>query len=69
MCKLKLLCASIHSIIIYFFRSGGVELFVQKGKIKVENTLEARLEMLSYQVRFVFSPESLSIQFAVADAP
>ncbi|ELU18703.1 hypothetical protein CAPTEDRAFT_166040 [Capitella teleta] len=30
--------------------SGGVELFVQKGKIKVENTLEARLAMLSYQM-------------------
>lgn len=30
--------------------SGGVELLAQKGKIKVENTLESRLEMISQQM-------------------
>jgi V-type H+-transporting ATPase subunit E len=29
--------------------SGGVELYAQKGKIKVNNTLEARLEMIAGQ--------------------
>jgi len=30
--------------------AGGVELVAQNGKIKVENTLESRLELISYQM-------------------
>jgi len=30
--------------------AGGVELLAQNGKIKVENTLESRLELISYQM-------------------
>ena len=37
-------------ILIFCYRSGGVELFCDHGKIKVVNTLEARLEMMSQQV-------------------
>ncbi len=33
-----------------YFSSGGVELLAQKGKIKVQNTLESRLDMISQQV-------------------
>ena len=32
------------------FRTGGIEILAQKGKIKVDNTLEARLEMISQQI-------------------
>jgi len=31
-------------------RTGGIEILAQKGKIKVDNTLEARLEMISQQI-------------------
>merc|ERR1719320_1693248 len=31
-------------------RTGGLEILAQKGKIKVDNTLEARLEMISQQI-------------------
>ena len=33
-----------------YFRTGGIEILAQKGKIKVDNTLEARLEMISQQI-------------------
>ncbi len=32
---------------ILFFSAGGVELYTLKGKIKVDNTLEARLGMVA----------------------
>ena len=31
-------------------KTGGLEILAQKGKIKVDNTLEARLEMISMQI-------------------
>jgi len=31
-------------------RTGGLEILAQKGKIKVDNTLEARLDMISQQI-------------------
>merc|ERR1712152_80495 len=31
-------------------RTGGLEILAQKGRIKVDNTLEARLEMISQQI-------------------
>ena len=31
------------------FSAGGVELFAQRGRIKVSNTLEARLSMIADQ--------------------
>eukprot|EP00092_Neocalanus_flemingeri_P026189 GFUD01028386.1.p1 GENE.GFUD01028386.1~~GFUD01028386.1.p1 ORF type:complete len:227 (-),score=76.80 GFUD01028386.1:475-1155(-) len=31
-------------------RTGGLEILAQKGKIKVDNTLEARLQMISHQM-------------------
>jgi len=34
---------------VTIFSSGGVELYAQRGKIKVNNTLEARLEMIAAQ--------------------
>jgi len=34
----------------FYCRIGGVELVTQHGKIKVENTLDSRLEMMSHQV-------------------
>ena len=37
----------VYLIINYIFSAGGVELFAQRGKIKVNNTLEARLAMIS----------------------
>jgi len=36
-------------------RIGGVELVTQHGKIKVENTLDTRLSMMSHQVRVPIS--------------
>lgn len=30
--------------------TGGVELYAQKGKIKINNTLEARLELIAQQL-------------------
>ena len=35
---------------IHLLRTGGIEILAQKGKIKVDNTLEARLEMISQQI-------------------
>ena len=35
---------------IFFCRAGGVELVAQKGKIKVVNTLESRLDLMGEQV-------------------
>lgn len=34
------------------FSTGGVELWAQKFRIKVENTLDSRLEMMSEQAGF-----------------
>jgi hypothetical protein len=31
-------------------KTGGIEILAQKGKIKVDNTLEARLAMVSHQI-------------------
>ena len=36
-----------------FCRIGGVELVTQHGKIKAENTLDSRLEMMSHQVQLL----------------
>ena len=44
---------SIICIIIYPslpLSTGGIEILAFKGKIKVDNTLEARLEMISRQI-------------------
>ncbi|PIK50514.1 putative V-type proton ATPase subunit E, partial [Apostichopus japonicus] len=41
--------------------TGGVELFSKNGKIKVSNTLESRLEMISRQSQTVSIPESFNI--------
>ena len=35
---------------LFFYRSGGVEVFAQNGKIKVTNTLESRLNLISQQL-------------------
>jgi len=35
--------------LLYIFSAGGVELYAQRGRIKVNNTLEARLEMVAEQ--------------------
>jgi len=35
---------------ICIFSAGGMDLYAQKGKIKVTNTLESRLELLGGQV-------------------
>lgn len=32
---------------LVYCSAGGVELYAQKGKIKVDNTLEARLQMIA----------------------
>jgi ATP synthase (E/31 kDa) subunit len=37
-------------VIIDYFSAGGVELVAQEGKIKVINTLESRLALMSQQV-------------------
>ena len=34
-------------VFIYFFSAGGIELLAKNGKIKVDNTLEARLNMVA----------------------
>ena len=34
------------------FSAGGIELFSANGKIKVQNTLESRLELMAQQVTF-----------------
>lgn len=41
-------------------RSGGVEVYAQQGKIKVTNTLDKRLDLISQQVSIFFfsSPRS-----------
>ena len=38
---------SIESL-MFFFSAGGVELLTRQGKIKVDNTLEARLNMVAH---------------------
>lgn len=35
---------------LFFYSAGGVELLAKQGRIKVVNTLESRLEMMSKQV-------------------
>lgn len=35
-------------------RSGGVEVYAQQGKIKVTNTLDKRLDLISQQVSIFF---------------
>ena len=37
-------------IFMYCFRAGGVELYSMGGKIKVSNTIEARLSMIFNQI-------------------
>ena len=32
----------------FFYSAGGVELLTRQGKIKVDNTLEARLKMVAH---------------------
>ena len=39
-------------VIAFFVSAGGIELTAKGGKIKVANTLEERLELLSRQVCF-----------------
>ena len=48
-------CVCVYCTSLSLSSAGGVELYVQRGKIKVENTLEARLAMLSYQVNTAHS--------------
>ena len=42
----------IKVLLVYqlYFSAGGMDLYAQKGKIKVTNTLESRLDLLSSQV-------------------
>ena len=40
----------IHSSVSFYFRAGGVELYAMGGKIKVSNTVEARLAMIFNQI-------------------
>ena len=47
----------------FLCRIGGVELVTQHGKIKVENTLDTRLSMMSHQVRVPISPCFKTKQF------
>lgn len=35
---------------VFFYSTGGIEILAFKGKIKVDNTLEARLNMISQQI-------------------
>lgn len=35
---------------IYLHRGGGIDLLAQRGKIKISNTLDARLDMLAKQM-------------------
>ena len=42
----------ITPIIIVLFSHGGIEAYTSDGKIKIVNTLEARLDMLFSQVMF-----------------
>ena len=37
-------------ILVLSFSAGGMDLYAQKGKIKVTNTLESRLDLMSGQV-------------------
>lgn len=47
---------SIFYIILYYYcfiyvnRAGGIELYAMQGKIKVSNTIEARLSMIFNQI-------------------
>lgn len=43
-------------------RSGGVEVYAQQGKIKVTNTLDKRLDLISQQVSIFFSPLSPQLE-------
>lgn len=38
---------------LFVFSAGGIELTAQHGKMKINNTLESRLDMISQQVRNV----------------
>jgi len=40
----------MYSTLVIIFRTGGVELSAQKGRIKIANTLETRLEMIAKQM-------------------
>ena len=39
-----------NQLFIFTFSCGGIELFAQGGKIKVTNTLESRLDLISEQL-------------------
>lgn len=41
---------NFHWICLGFSRAGGVELYAMGGKIKVSNTIEARLSMIFHQI-------------------
>ena len=47
---MQLFCIYIFIIILFNCSAGGVELLAKQGRIKVVNTLESRLEMMSKQV-------------------
>ena len=47
---MQLFCIYIYIIILFNCSAGGVELLAKQGRIKVVNTLESRLEMMSKQV-------------------
>lgn len=39
---------------LFVCSAGGIELTAQHGRIKINNTLESRLDMISQQVSFQF---------------
>ena len=47
---MQLFCIYIYIIVLFNCSAGGVELLAKQGRIKVVNTLESRLEMMSKQV-------------------
>ena len=44
------LSSPLQIIILSSLSTGGIEILAQKGKIKVDNTLEARLDMIAKQI-------------------
>ncbi|CAF3702712.1 unnamed protein product, partial [Rotaria socialis] len=40
----------VKNLIFYYFSAGGIELYAMGGKIKVSNTIEARLSMIFNQI-------------------
>jgi len=48
-----------------WYSAGGVVLLAQRGKIKVENTLDSRLEMMCEKVRRVLCPVIFVIYFYI----